>query len=49
VASLLDATEPVSYLLYLRPSLEVRIRAARALRDNRLAGEYSKRLEKLVR
>ncbi len=49
VASQLDATEPVPYLLYLRPSLELRLRAARGLGDSKLAGGYEERLRRLER
>jgi Tfp pilus assembly protein PilF len=49
VASQLDATEPVTYLLYLRPSLELRLRAARALGDTKLASRYEARLRGLNR
>jgi hypothetical protein len=49
MASLLDANEPVPYLLYLRPSLDLRIRAANALGDLEGAKRYAKRLELLVR
>ena len=47
VASWLDATEPVPYLLYQRPSLEVRLAAAKRLRNQRLEAHYRGRLEKL--
>jgi hypothetical protein len=48
-ASLLDATEPVPYLLYLRPSLVVRQRAARALGDQDALDVYRWRLDQLSR
>ena len=49
VASMLDATEPVPYLLYVRPSLELRLRAAKAAGDTELAARYSERLRSLER
>jgi hypothetical protein len=48
VAELLDATEPVTYPLYLRASLQLRIRAAEATNDTRAAAEYSRRLAQLT-
>jgi hypothetical protein len=47
VAGQLDAAEPVVYLLYLRPSLTLRWRAARMMRDDRLAERYEHRLRAL--
>jgi len=47
VATQLDATEPVPYLLYLRPSLDLRLRAARRLGDAKLAARYEERLQLL--
>jgi tRNA A-37 threonylcarbamoyl transferase component Bud32 len=47
VASLLDATEPVPYLLYLRPSLEIRRRAAAKMRNGALAAQVTQRLRAL--
>ena len=44
VAGQLDAAEPVVHLLYLRPSLTLRLRAARMMRDDRLAERYERRL-----
>ena len=49
VASLLDAAEPVPYLLYIRPSLEVRLRATRDAGDAALAAQYAERLKRLER
>jgi serine/threonine protein kinase len=48
-AALLDATEPVPYLLYLRPSLELRLRAASAIEDDVAAASYRKKLDRLTR
>jgi tetratricopeptide (TPR) repeat protein len=44
VAAQLDAAEPVIYLLYLRPSLELRIAAAQRMDDQALAARYERRL-----
>jgi hypothetical protein len=49
VASMLDATEPVPYLLYARPSLALRLRAARAVGDAALTAQYGERLKRLDR
>ena len=48
VATLLDATEPVVYPLFLRPSLALRQRAAAAMQNDRLANEYGRRLMQLT-
>ena len=47
VATYLDATEPIGYPMYLRPSLELRARAASALGDERAAHRYRQRLRRL--
>ncbi|HEV7594141.1 MAG TPA: serine/threonine-protein kinase [Gemmatimonadaceae bacterium] len=44
VASVFDSTQPAVFLLYLTPSLELRIRAAQALGDDRLASRFRARL-----
>jgi tRNA A-37 threonylcarbamoyl transferase component Bud32/tetratricopeptide (TPR) repeat protein len=49
VASELDATEPVPYLLYLRPSVSIRERAASLTGDGALAEYYRNRLRRLDR
>jgi hypothetical protein len=49
VAAQLDATEPVTYPLYLRRSLELRALAADAMRDARGAADYRRRLSALDR
>lgn len=46
-AELLDATEPITYPLYLRRSLELRARAADAMNDARGAAQYRRRLARL--
>ncbi|MEK7403362.1 MAG: serine/threonine-protein kinase [Gemmatimonadota bacterium] len=46
-ASGFDAGEPVIHLLYLRPSLELRIRIAAAAKNARCEGEYRRRLAAL--
>jgi tRNA A-37 threonylcarbamoyl transferase component Bud32 len=48
-ATRLDMPEPVSYPLYLRESLAVRISAAAAMRNQRLADHYRRRLQQLDR
>jgi hypothetical protein len=47
VASLLDATEPVPYLLYLRSSLTTRVRAAAAMNSGALVRQFERRLRAL--
>jgi tetratricopeptide (TPR) repeat protein len=47
VATLIDAPEPVLNLYYLRPSLQLRERAAEFLRDAHLAKSYRARLTQL--
>jgi tetratricopeptide (TPR) repeat protein len=47
VATRLDATEPVTYPFYIRQSLELRMRAAEAMRNATLATQYRRRLQKL--
>jgi hypothetical protein len=47
VATLLDATEPVTYPLYLRRSLELRADIARKLNNSRLEVQYRRRLQQL--
>ncbi len=47
VATQLDATEPVSYPLYQRPSLALRLRIAEASKNTRLAADYRRRLASL--
>lgn len=44
VAARLDATEPVTYPLYVRSSLALRLRIAEASNDPELAREYRRRL-----
>ena len=46
-AELVDAPEPFAYLYLLRPSLQLRVRAADQLRDARLAKSYRARLSQL--
>jgi hypothetical protein len=48
VASVLDG-HPIMYVLYLRPSLEVRAQAAQALGEGRLADAFRQRLAALDR
>jgi serine/threonine protein kinase len=47
VATYLDATEPIGYPMYLRPSLELRERAATKSGNKRLAEQYRQRLRRL--
>jgi len=47
VANVLDSSWPVVHTLYLRPGLELRIEAAEALGDERLAQQLRGRLEAL--
>lgn len=47
-ASLLDAAEPIVYPLYLRPSLELRVRIADRMRNPRLAEQYRRRIRELT-
>ena len=47
-ATLLDATEPLTYPLYLRQSLMLRIHVAEALNDRKLLDEYQTRLRELT-
>ncbi|HJU73140.1 MAG TPA: protein kinase [Gemmatimonadaceae bacterium] len=47
VAESLEAPEPVTYLLYYRPSLRVRLQAARALGRNDEARQLAARLDRL--
>lgn len=47
VATQLDATEPVTYPLYLRPSLELRVRIAQSMNKPRMVSHYSRRLQQL--
>jgi hypothetical protein len=49
VASQLDGIEPVTYPLYLRSSLQLRLRAATAMKNRALAEAYSRRIEQLSR
>jgi hypothetical protein len=49
VASQLDATEPVMYLVQLRRSLELRVTAARQLGDRQSVATYQRRLVALRR
>lgn len=44
VATQLDATEPVTYPLYLRASLALRLRIADAMKNPRLAADYRRRI-----
>lgn len=44
IADVFDSTQPAVFLMYLVPSLELRIRAAQALGDDRLAARYRARL-----
>jgi tetratricopeptide (TPR) repeat protein len=46
-ATLLDAPEPMIYPLYLRSSLDLRLRAAKATGRSELAADYEQRLSKL--
>jgi serine/threonine protein kinase/tetratricopeptide (TPR) repeat protein len=48
VASQFDAVEPISYPLYLRQSLELRRRAAEAMRNSPLSSIYGHRLSRLA-
>ena len=48
VASQFDAVEPISYPLYLRQSLELRRRAADAMRNSPLSSTYRRRLSRLT-
>jgi hypothetical protein len=47
LATLIDAPEPVVHLYYLRPSLQLRVRAAKRLGNDRLVREYQMRLSRL--
>jgi serine/threonine-protein kinase len=47
VAAQLDHPQPVIYLLYLRPSIELRLRAAQMIGDARLATQMRERLARL--
>jgi hypothetical protein len=47
VATQLDATEPLVYPLYLRPSLILRLRIAETKREATLAAEYRRRIAQL--
>jgi tRNA A-37 threonylcarbamoyl transferase component Bud32/tetratricopeptide (TPR) repeat protein len=47
LATLIDAPEPVVHLYYLRPSLQLRVRAAERLGNARLARDYRMRLSRL--
>jgi hypothetical protein len=47
VADVLDSAAPAVFLLYMRPSLELRAKAADALRDARAAATYRARLTRL--
>jgi Tfp pilus assembly protein PilF len=47
VATQLDATEPVTYPLYQRPSLALRLRIAEAMKNPRLAAENRRRIAAL--
>ena len=49
VASMLDATEPLTYPLYLRHSLELRVRIAQAMKRRDLINQYRSRLDRLRR
>lgn len=46
-AELLDATEPITYPLYLRRSLELRALSADRMNDSRAASQYRRRLAQL--
>jgi len=46
-ATLLEATEPLTYPLYLRQSLMLRIHIAEAMNDRKLLDEYQTRLRQL--
>ncbi|HJP86558.1 MAG TPA: serine/threonine-protein kinase [Gemmatimonadaceae bacterium] len=46
-ATLLDATEPLAYPLYLRQSLMLRIHIAEAMNNRKLVDEYQTRLRQL--
>jgi serine/threonine protein kinase/tetratricopeptide (TPR) repeat protein len=48
VAAQLDATEPLAYPLYLRGSLDLRVRCASDMGDASLAAHYHRRLRSLV-
>ncbi len=47
VANVLDSAAPTVFVLYLRPSLELRIRAAESMRDGSGAARYRARLARL--
>jgi serine/threonine-protein kinase len=47
VATGIDHPRPITYLVYLRPSLLLRIRAAESLRNRQLAGAYEVRVRSL--
>jgi tetratricopeptide (TPR) repeat protein len=47
VATQLEATEPLTYPLYLRSSLTLRLQIADAMKDTRLAAEYRRRITQL--
>jgi hypothetical protein len=47
VATQLDATEPITYPLYQRPSLALRLRIAQAMTNTRLAAVYRRRIAAL--
>jgi hypothetical protein len=47
VATGLDHPRPITYLVYLRQSLMVRIKAAESLHNQRLVGAYEVRVRNL--
>jgi hypothetical protein len=47
VATQLDATEPLTYPLYLRSSLMLRLQIAEAMKNAKLAAEYRRRIVQL--
>jgi prepilin-type processing-associated H-X9-DG protein len=47
VATMLDATEPLTYPLYLRESLSLRARIAQAMNNKAMIDEYQSRLREL--
>jgi tetratricopeptide (TPR) repeat protein len=44
IATRLDATEPITYPLYQRASLTLRLRIAEAMKNSKLAADYRRRL-----
>ncbi len=49
VATMIDATEPLTYPLYLRESLNLRLRIAEATHNRQLITQYERRLTELQR